>query len=219
MLKSAERMQRIAPFYVMDLLARARKLEASGQRIVHMEIGEPDFPTPAPIVDAGIAALQSGKTHYTPAVGLTALREAIAEYYHKTYQSDIDAQNIVVTMGSSGALQLVVSILVNPGDEILLADPGYPCNKHFVQLAGGEPRFMPLSQSNNFATSLEDVKTHWSDKTRAVLLASPANPTGEVIDYEVLLDIAKFARRGRRCTPTGTSRRSTPSRRPRRTRR
>ena len=127
----ARRMAEIEAFRVMDILARARSLEAQGRDIVHMEIGEPDFPTATPIVEAGIAALRAGHTQYTPALGLPALRAAIAQSYPLAYRPD--PGRVVVAPGSSGALALIFGVLLNPGDEVLLADPGYPCNRHFVR--------------------------------------------------------------------------------------
>ena len=189
---SADRMAHIAPFHVMKLLARAKELEAQGKNIVHMEIGEPDFNTPRPIIDAGINALEKGLTHYTPALGLPALRQAIADYYQSHYGVDIEADTIVVTPGASGALQLVCGVLVNPGDEVMMTDPGYPCNRHFVQLMGGIPTFVELNKNNNFSFSLSTLETNWTDKTRAVLLASPSNPTGMVLDIAELDEIAVF---------------------------
>jgi aspartate/methionine/tyrosine aminotransferase len=119
----AQRMSDIEPFYVMEILARARELEAQGRSIIHMEIGEPDFPTPPLIVDAGIAALQRGDTFYTPALGLSALREAISGFYLERHGVEVAASRIVVTPGSSGALLLAMGVLLNPGDEVLMADP------------------------------------------------------------------------------------------------
>ena len=129
-------MQSIQPFHVMALLARARELEAQGRSIVHMEIGEPDFVTPEPIIQAGIRALQDGKTHYTPAVGLSALRQAIADYYASRFKVSVDPRRILITPGASGALQLITGALDRSGKRVLMADPGYPCNRNFVYLAG-----------------------------------------------------------------------------------
>ena len=129
-------MDGIEPFQVMRLLAQARELEAQGQHIVHMEVGEPDFPTPETITRAGIKALEEGKTHYTPALGLPQLRSAIAAHYEARYGLEIDPGRIVVTPGSSGALQLLFSTLIDAGDSVLLTDPGYPCNRHLIQ--GGQ---------------------------------------------------------------------------------
>ncbi len=130
----ARRMADIAPSQVMALLARAKALEAAGRSIVHMEIGEPDFPTAAPIVAAGQRALAEGRTRYTAAAGLPELRRAIGAHYLHRYGVEIPARRILITPGASGALQLATALLVNPGDRVLLADPGYPCNRHFVRL-------------------------------------------------------------------------------------
>jgi aspartate/methionine/tyrosine aminotransferase len=181
MSRVAERMQRIAPFYVMELLARARKLEAEGRSIIHMEIGEPDFDTPAPIVAAGQQALATGHTHYTPAMGLPTLRQAIADNYGKHYGCQVDPSRVVVTPGSSGALQLVMSVLVNPGESVLMADPGYPCNRHFVELVGGEPLAVPVGPETGYQLTAELVEAAWREDTKAVMVASPSNPTGTLI--------------------------------------
>ncbi len=189
----ATRMEHIAPFHVMKLLARAKELEAQGKIVVHMEIGEPDFDTPAPIVMAGINALDKGYTHYTPALGLNELRVAIANFYKSNDGIDVDKNRIVVAPGSSSALQLVCGVVINPGDEVILTDPGYPCNKHFVQIAGGIPTFIELDEQNNYEITLDDVKNKWTNNTRAIMLASPSNPTGVLIDTKTLDDIAAFA--------------------------
>ena len=130
----AQRAEDIEPFRVMAILARARELEAAGRDIIHLEVGEPDFATPAPIVEAGIAALRAGQTHYTPALGMPALRTAIADYYGDRYGVDVSPSRVCVTPGASGALLLAMAALFNPGEEILLADPGYPCTRHFARL-------------------------------------------------------------------------------------
>lgn len=177
----AKRMQRIAPFYVMDLLAQARKLEAEGRSIIHMEIGEPDFDTPAPIIAAGQRALASGQTHYTPARGLPALRQSIAGFYRERYATPIDPDRIIVTPGASGALQLVLSVLVNPGESVLMADPGYPCNRHFVELVEGKPVSIPVGPETGYQLTAEMVEAAWREDTKAVLIASPSNPTGTLV--------------------------------------
>ncbi|MHB1436637.1 MAG: aminotransferase class I/II-fold pyridoxal phosphate-dependent enzyme, partial [Thiobacillus sp.] len=131
--RTAARVAGIAPFHVMDILARAQALETVGCDIIHLEIGEPDFATPAPIVEAGVAALRAGHTHYTGALGLPALREAIAQFYASRWEAVVDPTRIVITPGASGALLLALGLLAGPGDEVLMADPGYPCNRHFVR--------------------------------------------------------------------------------------
>ena len=177
----ASRLVDIQPFHVMDILARARALEADGRSIIHMEIGEPEAPTPAPIIQAGIAALQAGHTHYTPALGLPVLRAAIAAFYASRYGVDVNPQRVVVTSGASGALLLAMGVLVNPGDEILLADPGYPCNRHFVRFVEGQAVNIPVTAQTRFQLQAEHIAQYWSAHTRVALVASPANPTGMLL--------------------------------------
>jgi aspartate/methionine/tyrosine aminotransferase len=178
----------------MALLARARELEAGGRSIVHMEIGEPDFTTPQPVVDAGVCALQRGLTHYTPAVGLAALREAIAADYRHRFGVDVEPRRILVTPGASGALQLILAVLVDPGSQVLLSDPGYPCNRNFVLLYGGEPVSVPVDANQQYQLSVDAVEKVWSDRTRCVMIASPSNPTGTVIPGDTLEDLLQRVR-------------------------
>ena len=182
----AHRLNAIAPFHAMALLARARELEAQGRSVVHMEIGEPDFATPQAVVDAGINALRQGKTHYTPAVGLRELREAIADYYLSQFQAKIDPRRVVVTPGASGALQLILAMLVDPGSQVLMADPGYPCNRNLVFLFEGEPVMVPVEAQHHYQLSTELLQHYWSDRTSCVMVASPSNPTGTVISRDRL---------------------------------
>ena len=177
----ARRMERIAPFYVMDLLAKARKMEAQGRSVIHMEIGEPDYETPEPVVAAGQAALAAGKTHYTPATGLPELRRAIADFYRESYGTEVDAERVIVTPGSSGALQLLMSVLINPGESVLMADPGYPCNRHFVELVEGVPVGISVGPETGYQLTAELVEEAWREDTKAVLIASPSNPTGTLL--------------------------------------
>jgi aspartate/methionine/tyrosine aminotransferase len=188
MMQQANRMQSIQPFHVMALLARARELEAQGRSVVHMEIGEPDFVTPQPVIDAGIQALRDGHTHYTPAVGMPALRERIAAFYRDRYDVSVDPQRVVITPGASAALQLVMAVLVNAGDEVLMADPGYPCNRNFVYLLDGRPVGIPVSAASAYQPTAAQVSEHWSDATRALLVASPSNPTGTLLGEQTLRD-------------------------------
>jgi len=155
--KTAARMRLIQPFHVMALLARARELEAAGRSVIHMEIGEPDFVTPQPLIDAGIRALQDGRTHYTPATGLWALREKIAGFYQTRYGLAVEPERVVITPGASAALQLVLALLVNSGDQVLLADPGYPCNRNFVHLLNGEPVAVPVDASSGYQPAPQQV--------------------------------------------------------------
>jgi aspartate/methionine/tyrosine aminotransferase len=182
-------MAHIEPFHVMALLARAQALEAAGRSIVHMEVGEPDFGTAEPIVLAGQRALAEGRTRYTAAAGLAELRDAIAEHYRTRYGVGVPAERIVVTPGASGALQLATAVLVNPGERVLMTDPGYPCNRHFVRLVEGEPVGIAVGADQGYQLSPELVQAHWSDDTAAVLLASPSNPTGARVPRAALAAI------------------------------
>ncbi len=185
-MKIADRMASIQPFHVMALLARARELEAAGRSIIHMEIGEPDFITPRPVIEAGLAALQQGKTHYTPATGLPALRERIAAFYNDRYGVAVEAERIVITPGASAALQLVMAALVNPGDHVLMADPGYPCNRNFVYLVNGEPVGIPVDAASGYQPTVQQVNELWTEKVAALLVASPSNPTGTLLSAATL---------------------------------
>jgi aspartate/methionine/tyrosine aminotransferase len=189
---TAARMAAIEPFHVMDLLAKARQLESQGRSVVHMEIGEPDFVTPQAVVDAGVTALQHGYTHYTPAVGLPALRSAIAQYYRQTYQVSVNPEQVIVTPGASGALLLILGVMINPGDQVLMSDPGYPCNRHFVRLMEGEAVGIPVDATTRYQLTVELLEKHWTAKTRAVMLASPSNPTGSIIREQPLQQLIEY---------------------------
>lgn len=182
----AARVSDIAPFHVMDILARAQAMEAAGRDIVHLEIGEPDFGTPTPIVEAGIAALRAGHTHYTGALGLPALRDAIAGFYATRWQASVDPARVVVTPGASGALLLALGLLAGPGDEVLMADPGYPCNRHFARFCEARAVNVPVDAGTGFQLTLERIERHATPATRAVLIASPSNPTGTSIPADEL---------------------------------
>lgn len=171
----------IEPFRVMDILARALALQADGRDVIHLEVGEPDFPTPAPIVEAGIRALRAGHTRYTPALGLPALREAIAAYYERRHGVTLDPGRIVVTPGASGALLLALAALFDAGEQLLVADPGYPCNRHFARLLEVKAVGVPVDAESRFQLTAEAVARHWGPSTRGVLVANPGNPTGTVI--------------------------------------
>jgi aspartate/methionine/tyrosine aminotransferase len=185
----ATRMQHIAPFQAMEIQSRARQLEAAGHDIIHMEIGEPDFGTPRPVLEAGKLAFDQEQMWYTPALGLKPLREAIANFYQTKYGVTIEAERVIVTAGSSAALLLTFAALLNDGDEVLMGDPGYPCNRHFVRSLNGVPVQVPVGASSNFQMTADDIKNHWGPRAVAAMVASPANPTGTVIADEVLRQI------------------------------
>jgi aspartate/methionine/tyrosine aminotransferase len=188
-------MSDIEPFHVMELLARAKVLEAQGRDIVHMEIGEPDFATPRPICEAGIRALEQGELFYTPALGLPELREAIAGFYKTRYGVEVSPSRIVVTSGSSGALLLAIAVLVNPGDQVLVADPGYPANRHFVRMMEGEAVGVPVGPDSRYQLTPALIEQHWNERTVAALVATPSNPTGTLISREHMAAMAAFTHR------------------------
>jgi len=191
----ARRMADIEPFHVMDLLALARKLEMQGREIVHMEIGEPDFATPAPIVRAAQRALEKGATHYTPAVGIMALREKIAEHYLNRFSLHVQPEQIIITPGASGALMLALGVLINPGDKVLMPDPGYPCNRHFVRLFEGQAVEIPVGTTTDYQLTADLLEKQGQEDAIAIMLASPSNPTGTVLNPADLAALHQYANR------------------------
>ncbi len=181
----ANRTSDITPFYVMELLSRAKQLERQGRDIIHMEVGEPDFSTPQNIVDAGIKQLQTADIKYTAAAGLPELRQRIADFYQRRYSVVVDKERIFVTPGASGAFLLALAASVNPGDELLMADPCYPCNSNFIRLFEGKAKKLPVDATTRYQLTAELLKQHWSQSTKGALIASPSNPTGTLIEPEV----------------------------------
>lgn len=193
----AARVGAIAPFLVVEILTRAKALEAAGRSIIHMEIGEPDFDTPLPVIAAAQRALVERPMHYTQALGIPELRAAIADYYRSRYGLAVDAERVIVTSGSSAALLLAMSALIDPGARVLLADPGYPANRHFVRALNGEPIGIPVGPDCGYQLAAEHIEAHWDSRTAVALIASPANPTGTLIAHEDLRGIhAAVSRRG-----------------------
>ncbi len=182
----AKRTFDIEPFHVMELLNRSKQLEAQGRDIIHMEIGEPDFATPKAIVDAAIRRLQTGDIKYTSAAGLPELREKIAAYYQSRYAVTLSKERIFITPGASGAFLLALAASVNPGDEILMTDPCYPCNSNFIKLFDGKAIILPVGPATAYQLTAELITQHWTGSTKGVLVASPSNPTGTLIDPETL---------------------------------
>ena len=185
--KIARRMADIQPFHVMEILKRAHQLEAAGRDIIHLEVGEPDFPTPPTIVEAARDFLAGGHVHYTPALGLTALREAIARFYHDRFGADVAPERIIVTPGASGALMLALAVTTDPGDEWLLPDPGYPSNRHLVRSFEGVARALPVDASTRFQPTPAQVADAWTARTRGLMVASPANPTGTLLSLDEIV--------------------------------
>ena len=195
----AQRAQRIDPFYVMEVAKAASALapeaERAGKPMVFLNIGEPDF-TAAPLVQAAAErCLRDGLTQYTPALGVQALRERLSDWYRTRFGLDVPARRIVITAGASAALQLACLALIDAGDEVLMPDPSYPCNRHFVSAAEGQAVAIPCDASTRFQLTAEQVQAHWREgRTRGVLLASPSNPTGTSIEPAELRRIVEVVR-------------------------
>ena len=188
-LRLAARMDDIEPFHVMEIQRRALELEAAGRRVVHMEIGQPDFAAPQPVIDAAIATLQREPMGYAPSVGLPALRTAVARFYAERFGVDVDVERVLVTAGASGAFLITLGALIDPGDEVLMPDPCYPCNRHFVRLFEGTARTIAVDERNHYQLGLAEVEANWGPRTRGVLLASPSNPTGTIVPTRELAAI------------------------------
>ena len=193
-LRVAARMAHIEPFEVMEIQTLAREVEARGHDVIHLEIGEPDFRTPQPVVDAAKRALDEHRMYYTSALGLAPLREAIAGFYRTRYRVEVDPGRVIVTAGSSAALLLAFGVLLDQGDEVLLADPGYPCNRHFVRTLGAVPRAIAVGPESRYQLNADLARAHWGPKTRMAMVASPANPTGTLVTRAETAALAELAR-------------------------
>lgn len=184
-MKTSTRADRIEPFYVMEVAKAAQALSAqvagSAKPMIFLNIGEPDFTAPPLVQEAAAKAIRDGATQYTPALGMAPLREALSQWYAERFGVQVPARRIVITAGASAALQLACLALIDPGDEILMPDPSYPCNRHFVSAAEGRAVLVPTTAAERYQLSSDKVQAAWTDKTRGVLLASPSNPTGTSI--------------------------------------
>jgi len=189
---TTHRAQEIEPFEVMDVLSRAQALERAGRHVVHMEIGEPDFTAPPPVVEAGVRAIRDGRTAYTATLGLDSLRHAIAGHYRSRFACEVPAARIAITSGASGGLLCVSALYVDAGDEILVPDPGYPGYRHFVRAFEGVAKTLPVSAATDFQPTLAMVRKAWGARTKGLLLGSPSNPTGTLISKDELSRIASF---------------------------
>lgn len=192
----SQRAQAIEPFYVMEVAKAAAELGetvAHGDKpMVFLNIGEPDFTAPPLVQEAAARAIHDGLTQYTPALGLMPLRERISDWYAKRFNAQVPASRIVITAGASAALHLACMALIDSGDEILMPDPSYPCNRHFVSAAGGKAILLPTTASERFQLTADKVEAAWTDRTRGVLLASPSNPTGTSIHPDALRRIHAY---------------------------
>ena len=191
----AARMHDIQPFHVMELLRRAHELEAQGRDIIHMEVGEPDFPTPQPVIEAALRFTHGGRVAYTPAMGLPALREAISAFYRTRFAAEVPASRIVITPGASGALMLALALTTDPGDEWLIPDPSYPCNRHLVRSFEGRNRALPVTAESRYQPTAAQVEHAWSAHTRGLMVATPSNPTGTLLGPDELLALNHTCRR------------------------
>lgn len=181
------------PFIVMEILEKAQELERQGKNVMHLEIGEPDFATPQPVKDAACQAIQDGRTKYTHSLGLFELREAISEHYFERYGVEISPEQIVVTSGTSPAMLLTFATLLHPGQKVILSNPGYACYPNFVRFAEGEPSFVKVYEEDGFQYRPEDIRGALDSKTKAIMINSPSNPTGNLLSEPVMREIAGMA--------------------------
>ncbi len=183
--------QEIRPFLVMDVLERAQAIEReTGLNVIHLEVGEPDFATPPAVVDAAIHAMREGETHYTHSLGLLELREAIAAWYQAHYRVSVSPEQIIVTSGSSPAILLGLAALLDPGDEVILSDPRYACYANFIRLCDGLAVDVTVDEADAFQYTAEKVRPHLTARTKAILINSPANPTGTLLSPAEMARIA-----------------------------
>jgi (5-formylfuran-3-yl)methyl phosphate transaminase len=189
---ASKRTEEMTSFIVMDVLERACVLECEGKNIVHLEVGEPDFDTPQCVKEAACKALTDGFTHYTHSLGMLALREAICEYYHETYGVSVDPDQVVVTSGSSPAIFMLFAALLEAGDQVILSDPHYACYPNFIKFVGGEPVNIPVFEEDGFQYRPEAIQAKLSDRTRAIFINSPSNPTGNLLSKSRMAAIAEM---------------------------
>ena len=187
-----KRAEEIRPFIVMDVLERAQELESQGEHIIHLEVGEPDFDTPACVRAAGERAIREGKTHYTHSQGLLELRQAICENYLKRYGVEITPEQVIVTSGTSPAMLLIFGALLEAGDEVIISDPHYACYPNFIRFVDGIPVRVPVAEEDGFQFRPEEIRRMVSPRTRAIFINSPANPTGNLLSPERMAEIAKI---------------------------
>lgn len=182
--------ENLSPFYVMEVLEHAKKLEGEGRDIVHFEVGEPDFITPSEICESAIESIKRGETKYTSSVGTKGLREIVAGNYNNKYNQKISPDNVVITSGSSPAIFMSILSLTDPGDEVIVTDPHYACYPQIIKIAGGVPKKVRIYEENGFQVDPSEIKKNISSKTRAIIINSPANPTGVIMDEEVFSEIS-----------------------------
>ncbi len=182
----------VTPFLAMEVMEQAKALEAAGREIIYLCLGEPDFPTPGPVVETAVTAMRDGATSYTHSLGLLELREAICAHYRRRYRVDVDPGRILVSAGTSPLMQMLFSALLEEGDEIILPDPGYSCYPNFIQFAGGQPKWLRTRVEDGFQPRLETVQGLLTERTRGVLINSPSNPVGTVLSGDQLKRLAQL---------------------------
>ena len=189
----SKKAQEIPPFIVMDVLEKAQELERNGEHIIHLEVGEPDFDTPECIREACYRAICEGKTHYTHSLGLIELREAITEDYWKKYRVKVSPEQILIASGTSPAMLLLFAALLEPGDEVILSNPYYPCYPNIIRFVGGSPVFVKVFEEEGFQYLPEMIEEKLSPKIKGIVINSPSNPTGNVMSLEKMAKIAEFS--------------------------
>jgi len=192
----ARRGDRIPPFIVMEVLEKALQMGREGHDVVHMEVGEPDFDTPHCVKEAAYRAMLAGDTHYTHSLGLHELREAISAHYADKYNVAVDPERIIVTSGSSPAMLLLFAALLDPGEEVILSDPCYACYPNIVEFVDGRPVEVPVFEEDAFQYRPRDIESRLGTNTKAIIINSPSNPTGNLLEPEVMEEIAGLAKRG-----------------------
>ncbi|HEY0988872.1 MAG TPA: aminotransferase class I/II-fold pyridoxal phosphate-dependent enzyme, partial [Kofleriaceae bacterium] len=192
-IRLADRTHAVAPFLAMEFSKRAAVLEAEGHRIIQLNVGQPDFGAPPAVVRAMRAALDQGLTSYTPALGIQSLRRAIASHYATAHGVELDPGRVVVTAGASAALLLLTAALINPGDEVLVADPSYPCNRHFLSSFGADVKLVPTTPATRYQLDSALVQQHWGPRTRGLMVATPSNPTGTSVPATELAAMCRHA--------------------------
>lgn len=190
---TSKRAQKMTSFLVMDVLERAHDMEEKGTDVIHLEVGEPDFDTPQCVKEAVRQALGEGYTHYTHSLGCLELREAICEHYFDRYEVSIEPDRVVVTSGTSPAMLLTFAVLLEPGDEVIISDPGYACYSNFVRFMDGVPVTVPVYEEDGFQYRPEAIEEKITDRTRAIFINSPSNPTGNLLSLERMRAIAELS--------------------------
>jgi aspartate/methionine/tyrosine aminotransferase len=190
---TSKRTRAISSFIVMDVLEKAHEMEREGVDIIHLEVGEPDFDTPARIKEAACRALDEGHTHYVHSLGIPELREAISEYYHNTYNVSVDPEQIVISSGTSPAMFVVFSALLEPGEQVIISDPHYACYPNFIKFVQGEPIAVRVYEEDGFQFRPEAIEEKITEKTKAIFINSPSNPTGNLLSKERMAAIAEFS--------------------------